>query len=108
MNRSTHQDFITFLWAQEQTFKLIPAMKKLEICEHGIIKKVCAVCNPMSEPIEISRLAYLAGHAETEETEKPIGYYVQQLLNAETEKLRKENEELKAKILILEHPAHET
>ncbi len=69
-------------------------MKKLEICEHGIIKKVCAACNPIIEPIKISDAAVDAAILEEKELDNrahPIGYYVQKLLNSETEKLRKEN-----------------
>ncbi len=49
----------------------------------------------MNEPMNISDEATAAANAEVHEVNKPIGYHVQQLLNAETEKLRKENEELK-------------
>lgn len=31
-------------------------MKKLEICKHGIIKKICARCNPSEPPVRSSEI----------------------------------------------------
>ncbi len=50
----------------------------------------------MSEPIQISESAYAAANSEVHEVKLPIGYHVQKLLNAETEKLRKEIEDFEA------------
>jgi len=48
----------------------------------------------MKNQIEISEAAMIAASAEVSHLE-PLGHHVQQLLNDETEKLRKENKELK-------------
>lgn len=35
-------------------------MKKLEICNHGIIKKCCAACNPSEPPVRWSDMVSCA------------------------------------------------
>ena len=50
-----------------------------------------------TKPINISEEARVAAIYERDRS-YPCGYHVQQLLNAETEKLRKENEELKKQL----------
>lgn len=59
----------------------------------------------MPDPIEISDEAVNAGKMERTDPFKPIGYFIQQLLDAKTEKLRKnisrhftENEQLNSQL----------
>ncbi len=54
----------------------------------------------MLEPISISEAAIMASTKERLGVNYAPGYHVQQLLNAETEKLRKENDELKDKLSV--------
>ncbi len=67
MNHSTHQDFITFLWAQENLIQ----MSEMKISDAA----------KRAAELEVHRTWYRGGCC-------PDGYHVQQLLDSETEKLR--------------------